>query len=99
MINVILFDLGNVLLPVDGHRMARSLSKHTSLSPDDILKNFGKHDIINDFECGRMTPAAFHSYIAQTCQLDGIGFEDFLTYFNDIFEEDTRMIKLLAQLK
>lgn len=99
MIHVILFDLGNVLLPVDGHRMARSLSKHTALSPDDILKHFGKHEIINEFESGRMKPEMFYNHISEACQLDGLEFEDFLIHFNDIFEEDASMISLLAKLK
>jgi len=99
MINVVLFDLGNVILPVDGHRMAQKLTKHSPFSQDEILSHFGKKEMLDEFETGRLSNEDFFKHIHQCCSFDGLDYDGFLPLFNDIFEEDTRVINLIEELK
>lgn len=99
MIKVVLFDLGNVILPVDGHRLAHKLTKHTTFSAQEILECFFHHEIINPFEKGEFTPDDFYKKVCGKMNLTGLEFAEFITHFNDIFDEDQNVIDLLAILK
>jgi putative hydrolase of the HAD superfamily len=99
MISVVLFDLGNVILPVDGHRMAQKLTGHSPLSIDEILSPFGKLELLNEFETGRLTNDKFFEHITNACRLSNLKYDEFLPMFNDIFEEDSRVISLIESLK
>lgn len=99
MIRVVLFDLGNVILPVDGHRMARKLTKHSPLSQEEILSHFNKQEIVHEFETGRLSPQAFFEHIRTSCSLRDLEYAGFLPLFNDIFDEDSAVIRLIEDLK
>jgi putative hydrolase of the HAD superfamily len=99
MINVVLFDLGNVILPVDGHRMAQKLTKHSPFSPDEILSHFGKKEMLDEFETGRLSNEDFFNHIKERCSFNGLDYHGFLPMFNDIFEEDPSVIALIEELK
>src|SRR5205085_6958619 len=99
MIKVVLFDLGNVILPVDGSRMAQKLKKHSPLPIEKILESFGNANIINPFEVGKITEEAFFDLIAEASQIKGLAFPQFVEYFNDIFAEDKRVTDIIINLK
>jgi putative hydrolase of the HAD superfamily len=99
MINVVLFDLGNVILPVDGHRMAQKLTKHSPFTPDVILSHFNTHDVLDKFEKGGLSNEDFFKHISDSCSLNGLDYHGFLPLFNDIFDEDTDVIGLIEHLK
>ena len=99
MIKVVLFDLGNVILPVDGHRMARKLTQHSHLTVDEILSHFGKHEVVDSFEKGKLSPIDFFHHIRTSCSLKNLEFDEFLPLFNDIFEIDVPVVELIKELK
>jgi putative hydrolase of the HAD superfamily len=99
MISVVLFDLGNVLLPFEARRLAKKLTFHTHKSEDELLEIFGKDHIFKDFEEGTITPSVFFDQIKQSASLSRISLSQFTDFFNDIFNEDPHVIQLLDQLK
>jgi len=99
MISVVIFDLGNVILPVEGQRLARNLAPYSSLDPDSILRTFGNELINNNFESGKMDPWHFYQHINQICQLKNVDFEQFKGFFNDIFVENPQVVDLIKKLK
>jgi len=99
MINAVYFDLGNVILPVDGHRLANKLARHSPQTPNKILEAFWSNEITDQFERGEITPPDFFDYIARTCEISGLPFDQFIHLFNDIFNEDKDVIQLLSSIK
>lgn len=99
MINVILFDLGNVILPVDGWRLAKRLTAFSPLTAEQILTAFNDDPLVHQFETGKMSPDEFFAHIREACRLDKMTFDEFIELFNDIFEEDARVVALIKKLK
>ncbi|MCB4757060.1 MAG: HAD family phosphatase [Elusimicrobia bacterium] len=99
MINVILFDMGNVILPVDGDRLARKLARYSPQTPQKILEAFWDNRITDRFEQGKMSPKEFFELVTRTAEIQGLSYEDFINMFNDIFEEDHQVIELVKNLK
>ena len=59
MIKAILFDLGNVIIPVDFSRCHTAFSEVSSLPPSEIPARLRPTGLSERFETGRMTPEEF----------------------------------------
>jgi putative hydrolase of the HAD superfamily len=79
--------------------MASKLTNHCSLSQEEILKHFNQQEIVHEFETGRLSNEGFYDHIRTSCSLNGLAYADFLPLFNDIFDEDGRVIRLIEELK
>ncbi len=99
MIKAVFFDLGNVILPVDGYRLAKKLAGFSSISQDKMLDLFTKDAIINDFEKGALSPREWFRKMIFHCKLRGLGYGRFVQAFNDIFDLNTPVTQLIRQLK
>lgn len=99
MVRVVIFDLGNVILPVDGNRLAKKLKIDSDLIEDKLLDYIQKEMIISGFESGHVNPKSFYLKVVQDLGLVRFTFEKFVEVFNDIFDEDQAVIDLLHQLK
>jgi len=99
MIKIILFDLGNVILPFDVMRLVERLSRYSPLSPREIVKNLWSSRIAEQFETGQITSSEYFSHVKDQCQLSGISYEEFIPLFNNIFEEDEDVVGLVERLK
>ncbi len=99
MIKAVYFDLGNVILPVDGFRMANVLTRYCKQTPDRILESFWNHHIIENFEMGKVSPADFFAHIKTSCDITNLTLDEFVPIFNDIFDEDKRVSTLVTQIK
>jgi len=99
MIKAVFFDLGNVLMPVDGYRLARKLAGYTPLSPNKILGVLRKELIIRGFEMGKVGPREWYKKICDGCRLKDLSYPNFVRFFNDIFTLDIQVAGLLRRLK
>jgi putative hydrolase of the HAD superfamily len=103
-IEVILFDLGNVILPFNHYQIAEKLSlvaqKNEFRDPQRIFSYLfdlqkGK---INDFDIGKVSPLEFFQSLKKHLDLS-ISFEAFTPIWNDIFVEDQEVLRIILSLK
>jgi putative hydrolase of the HAD superfamily len=103
-IDVILFDLGNVILPFNHHQIAEKLFRFTRekefQDPQKIFSYLFDHrdGIINDFDVGKILPPEFFQSVKTTLDLS-ISFEEFLPLWNNIFVEDREVSQIILSLK
>ena len=103
-IDVIFFDLGNVILPFNHYQIAEKLSRLTQRKEfQDPQKIFSylfdfQEGIINDFDVGKVTPPIFFQSIKKHLDLS-ISFEEFTPIWNDIFAEDQEVSRIIFSLK
>jgi putative hydrolase of the HAD superfamily len=103
-IEVILFDLGNVILPFNHHQIAEKLFRFTQKKefqdPQKIFSYLFDHrdGIINDFDVGKILPPEFFQSVKTTLDLS-ISFDEFLPLWNNIFVEDREVSQIILSLK
>jgi putative hydrolase of the HAD superfamily len=103
-VEVILFDLGNVILPFNHHQIAeklfRSTRKKEFQDPQKIFFYLFEHrdGIINDFDVGKISPPEFFQSVKTTLDLS-ISFDEFIPLWNNIFVEDREVSQIILSLK
>lgn len=97
-ISVIVFDLGNVLLPFDYNILIRNLNEHRPGLGEHFVKTyFNNYKTHRSFESGQMTEGEFLSKMLNV--LDHIIDEEtFCRYFSGIFSENNDLTSLLPDL-
>jgi FMN phosphatase YigB (HAD superfamily) len=82
--DVLLFDLGRVVLDIDFDRVMRIWASHAGCAPDDLAARFVVNDSFRDHEMGRIDDEAFFQNLRHSL---GIGISDaqFLEGWNAIF--------------
>ncbi len=101
---VILFDLGNVILPFNHYQIAEKLYQFTRNKEfQDSQKIFSflfdlQKGAINDLDIGKMSPPDFFQSIQKTLDLS-IPFDEFIPLWSDIFVEDRGVSKIILALK
>jgi putative hydrolase of the HAD superfamily len=104
MIEVILFDLGNVILPFNNYQIAEKLSRFSQRREfQDPQKIFSylfdlEKGVINDFDRGRVSPSDFFQSIKKYLNLS-ISFETFIPIWTDIFIENKEVSEIIRSLK
>ena len=103
-IEVILFDLGNVILPFNHFQIAEKLSRFSRAKqfqdPDRIfsyLFDFEK-GAINPFDLGKVSPREFFQTVKENLDLS-VSFDEFVSIWCDIFVEDQEVSRLIRSLK
>jgi HAD superfamily hydrolase (TIGR01509 family) len=103
-IEVILFDLGNVILPFDHHQMGEkllqfSLKKETEDPRKIFAYLFDLHTgAVNLYETGKMSSLEFFQSLKDFFHLQ-ISFDEFTTIWNDIFTENEDVSNIIRSLK
>jgi len=103
-IEVILFDLGNVILPFNHQQIAEKLFRFTRKKefqdPQKIFSYLFEHrdGIINDFDVGKISPPEFFQSVKTTLDLS-LSFDEFIPLWNDIFVEDREVSQIIFSLK
>ncbi len=103
-IEVILFDLGNVILPFNHYQIAEKLFRFTkSLDFQDPKKIFSylfdfEHGAINGYEVGKVSSLDFFQSLKEHLQLT-LSFEEFIPIWNDIFWENPEVSEIIRALK
>jgi FMN phosphatase YigB (HAD superfamily) len=104
MIEVIFFDLGNVILPFNHYQIAEKLSrlskKREFQDPDKIFSYLFdlQQGAINRFDTGELSPEEFFQSLKVSLQLS-ISFEAFVPIWNQIFVEDREVSEMIRTLK
>lgn len=95
---VVVFDLGKVLLEFDYALAVRNLSEHCSLSSEELLKLINQSSLLHRYETGAMTTSDFFAEIKKVTkfckELDA-----FEPLFGDIFAPIEPMIELNDRLR
>ncbi len=103
-IEVIFFDLGNVILPFNHFQIAEKLSKFSKKKDfQDPKKIFSylfdaQEGAINPFDVGKMTPREFFYIIKEQLDLS-VSFDEFVQIWCDIFVENQQVNQIIFSLK
>jgi len=103
-IEVILYDLGNVILPFNHYQIAEKLSrsaeKKESQDPQRIFSYLFdlQKGIMNRFDVGKVSPREFFQSIEENLGLS-ISFDEFIPIWNDIFVEDQEVSQIILSQK
>ena len=103
-IEVILFDLGNVILPFNNYQIAEKLSRLSQRrefqDPQEIFSYLFdlEKGVINEFDKGRVSPSDFFQSIKKYLNLS-ISFETFIPIWTDIFIENKEVSEIIRSLK
>jgi len=103
-IEVILYDLGNVILPFSHFQIAEKLSRYSrkdEFQEPQRLFSFlfdRENGAINNYETGKVSSLVFFQSLKQTFQLT-LGFDEFVPIWDDIFTEDEEVSKIILSQK
>lgn len=103
-IKVILFDLGNVILPFNNYQIAEKLSQFSQKrefhDPEKIFSYLFdlQEGVINPFDMGKMSPQEFFQSVKNHLGLS-IVFEQFIPIWTNIFTEDLEVSEIIRSLK
>jgi HAD superfamily hydrolase (TIGR01509 family) len=96
--DVVVFDLGKVLVDFDYSRASTRLSAQGNVSAADIRRLIEQSDLLFRFETGAMTAQEFFEQVRRGSGFQG-GFEEFREIFADIFAPIPEMIEMHAALR
>lgn len=103
-IEVILYDLGNVILPFNHFQIAEKLSRSSQRKEfQDPPKMFSylfdfEKGAVNGYEVGRVSSLEFFQSLRGFLQLS-LSFEDFIPIWNEIFIEDQEVSQIILSQK
>lgn len=103
-IEVVLFDLGNVVLPFSHFQIAEKLSRFARKVPyQDPSLLFGEifdleKGLINPYERGEISSRQFFEGLKERFDLS-LSFEDFVPIWNDIFTENVEVSEIIRSLR
>jgi putative hydrolase of the HAD superfamily len=104
VIEVLLFDLGNVILPFNHYQIAEKLvpfsSRHERPDPAILFSYlFDLHQgLVNEYETGRLSSQSFFDSVRKAFDLQ-LSFDRFVSIWNEIFTEDHEVSALIRSLK
>lgn len=88
---VVVFDLGKVLVDFDYSLVANRLRARTSISLEDVVARLDQSPLLVAYETGRLSTAEFFQRVRQLTGYQGT-LEDFAVEFGDIFSPIDEMI-------
>ncbi len=103
-VEVILFDLGNVILPFNHYQIAEKLSRFSKKEefqdPQRIFAYLFNFDngAVNGYEVGKVSSLEYFQSLKESLYLE-ISFEDFIPIWNDIFWENFEVSEIIRSLK
>jgi glucose-1-phosphatase len=98
-IELIIFDLGNVLFLYDLDIISRKISLLESIPPEKIHQALFTGDLPKLFDRGEITPEEFFGRFKDEAGLKKLTFKDFVPIWEDIFVENKPVSDLLIRLK
>jgi epoxide hydrolase-like predicted phosphatase len=97
--DLIIFDLGRVLVDFDFKKVIRNLKQHSPKTEKEIRHYFARTALWDTFERGRITPQNFFKSLQKDLQLSGLSFDTFAPLWNNIFGEKTDTVAILRRLR
>jgi putative hydrolase of the HAD superfamily len=104
LIEVIFFDLGNVILPFNHYQIAEKLfpfvQEKEFKDPREVFSHIFDlmNGAINAFDAGKLSPEEFFQSLKESLQLS-LSFEAFVPIWNEIFVEDREVSEIIRSLK
>jgi len=99
-IKTIWFDLGNVILNFDFKPAFQRIARFTHFSPHQIKRYFDNNTSLGvDCDEGRMPASALFKLLKRDLSLNGISYKKFKAIWNEIFDINPAMVKLVKGLK
>ena len=95
---VVVFDLGKVLVDFDYSIAARRIAAHSTMPPADVRHFIDHSPLLIRYETGLMTREEFFDEIRAVAGFPG-DIEEFSQFFADIFSPMEEMIDLHARLR
>lgn len=96
---LIIFDLGRVLLDFDFMKVVNGLKKHSPKTAAQIRQYFKTTPNWDKYERGTLSEKAFFKSLTQELELEGLSYDRFLPLWNNIFTEIDGTIDLLKRLR
>ncbi len=96
---LIIFDLGRVLVDFDFRLVIKRLARYTSLSPKEIRRYFLRTPLWGAFERGEVEPKDFFLQLSKELKLQKLTFQQFTPLWNAIFTEKHDTVSILARLR
>jgi putative hydrolase of the HAD superfamily len=96
---LIIFDLGRVLVDFDFRKVIRRLKHYTSLSEKAIRAYFYQTPLWDAFERGDLEAKEFFLRISKELKLQKLTFDKFGPLWNSIFTEKHDTVSILAKLR
>lgn len=87
-IRAICLDFGNVLVPFDYNRLWQGLSRHSSLSEEEMAQRFRESDLPILYESGKMSSQSFHREMSSLFKIT-LPYEGFCDAWSSIFDRDS----------
>jgi FMN phosphatase YigB (HAD superfamily) len=96
---LIIFDLGRVLVDFDFKKVIRNLKRYSPYSEKEIRHYFSHTPLWDRFERGQATPSEFFQSLQKDLKLKGLTFETFEPLWNRIFWEKYDSVSILQRLR
>jgi len=97
--DLIIFDLGRVLVDFDFSRVIQSLKRHSPLTEKQIYHFFVKTPLWDSFERGETEPKEFFLQLTKELHLEALTFTEFKPLWNSIFTEKHDSVSILQRLR
>lgn len=97
--DLIIFDLGRVLVEFDFKKVVRNLKRYTFKTEKDIHAFFRQTPLWDEFERGQVIPKDFFKKLQKELRLEGLTFEAFVPIWNEIFTEKPDTVAILRKLR
>lgn len=96
-VRAFLFDLGNVLVRFDHRAAAGEIAAHAKAGPEELYRLFFESPLVIDHDEGRISTRIFYEGVKKEIGLK-LGYEQFLSVWNNIFLEDRQTQEILRRL-
>ncbi len=96
---VVIFDLGNVIIPFSHEKACRELEKLSEFTADQIQNIIFRSIHLKLYAEGEMTSQQFYTWVVGQIAIKSLSFRGFAKIWNDIFGENPDIDGLLERIK
>jgi epoxide hydrolase-like predicted phosphatase len=96
---LIIFDLGRVLIDFDFRLVIKRLKRYTAFSEKEIRRYFMQTPLWDAFERGEVQPKDFFMQLSKDLKLQKLTFKEFAPIWNSIFTEKHDSVAILSRLR
>ena len=97
--DLIIFDLGRVLVDFDFSKVVRNLKRYSPLTEKQIYRFFLQTPLWDTFERGQTEPKDFFQQLSKDLHIENLSFKDFTPLWNSIFTEKHDTVSILQRLR
>ena len=94
---LLIFDLGGVALKIEHAPLMDRVCEVATRPLEEIQRAIYHEETLLDFELGKITPRAYYTHLKERLNLPW-RFEEFVSAWNSIMQEDPDVVRLLRRL-